>query len=250
MFELHELENQLELEDVNKDILYIKPYYDKLISYFKDSHIISIPFDYEDLIEGKQASIINPSTNVEKYFNVQLKNFNDIRRSYQSKTSLKERLSNNKIKWKVFFFILTRFNTLLIEAIIKEGYVFKDFYIGKLGKVLAKNSKPIVDWSTSFKNKKAIEDAGGIPYYKEGFERAKLNKEEYKGVKWLVHLSAYHYYYKWTLKSAHLGKLPEIKEFSFIPYRGDNSATSRLVEYRNTFTEQELINKYNSELCL
>ena len=161
-------------------------------------------------------------------------------------TKLEEitKLKKQKINEGVFVFILKRFNKLLIDAIVKEGYCFYSLFIGGLKVKVVKRTKPEINWGESIKAKEKLLEQGLIPFTKEDEKKAIENNEQYNGVQWLVHLPVIATYFEWCLETAQFFRISNIKNFKFDPVRGIDSPVTLLRRYEETLNEDELFTKY------
>ena len=247
MYDLYKVDKDLQLDNLSKEIKSLREPYDKLLTYFKNNTLkFYFKFSIEDVLDGTQLPVEIPLSSTDKYFNIQLRHFNTIKSQYSNKQEEEKRILNDRVSSKIFFFIIQRFNILLVQAMIKESYSFYHLFLGKFTIIINKSPRKIVNWGSSLKRKQTLLDNNAIPYCKKDADLAKENGEDYKGIEWLDHLSDYNFYFRWIVSGAQYLRIPNIRMFSFIPYRGDKSPTAYITEYRNTYTEDELINLYNT----
>jgi hypothetical protein len=247
MYDLYRVDKDLQLTNLNKEIKDLRESYDRLLAYFKNNTLkFYFNFNIEDVLAGTQQLVEIPLSSTDKYFNIQLNHFNIIRAQYNSKQDEKIRILNDTVNSKIFFFIIQRFNELLVQAMIKEAYSFYHLFIGKFTIIINKSPRKIINWGKSLKRKQALLNNNEVPYCKKDADSAKEDGEDYKGVEWLSYLSSYNFYFSWIVCGAQYLRIPNIRMFSFIPYRGDKSPTAYLTTHRNTYTEDQLINLYNT----
>lgn len=248
MFELHDVELTLKIQEIDDRLKLVTRARAKLLIWFKYNNysIRKMEFNKKHFIDHKILSIALPIYSIDKYYNIQLNSFYEFNKEYFKLIKDKENLINLKINEKIFTSILIKFNTKLGDSIIEDDYNLKHHYLGNIGKHLNKSPRLTVDWSTSNKNKQKLLEEGRIPELKVDRELAKEKGEEYKGESWLAYNSPYNFYFKWTIEYYQSIKFFNMKNYQFIPYRGEKSPTAKLYAYRNTFTEEQLINNYNS----
>lgn len=248
MFDLHDVELNLKIKDIDDRLQLIIPLRRKLLIWFKynSTKIINKPFDKDLYINNKMKEIEEIYNPIQKYYNIQLFNFTSFNIEIKKLQLHKSKLEELKISEKLFTEILIKFNTKLVDAIIEEDYKFTNNHFGIIGKHLNKNNRLIVDWSTSNKNKEQLKKEGKLPAYKKDQITAEEEGREYKGVNWLSYLSPYNFYFQWKFEYQHYIKFCNIKSYSFIPYRGEKSSSMKIHRYRNRFTEEQLINQYNN----
>jgi hypothetical protein len=245
MYELHEVKFNIELDIINKELKLLERNKKKLLSYFK---LISLPdnVNFENIELGKEKVIDNPTSSYEIFYNAKLKDYNSSCIIYNNKIEVKNLILQHKIKPVIFNYILNRFNELLSEEIIYYKYKFKDLFLGGLLLISNKSPRPSINWKISLDNKKKLIEEGKIPYLKNDAEVAKQNNQEYNGIKWLHEFTGFSLFFQWELENKQFIRLPNIKNFTFEPYRGSNSPVSKLTEYKNTLTEAQLTN-FNTE---
>lgn len=139
--------------------------------------------------------------------------------------NLKKRI----ISFKVYNFILHRFNAKCIDAIIYKNWSM-DFYKGagqiQIRKVENHNKR--IDWEKSMKKKQSIIDKGGIPYLKEDAEKI----ENYKGEKWIIYRPAIDFFIHWFVPLKYKEYVFIFKDFRFVPSRGSNSFVKKLADVK------------------
>lgn len=243
MYEINDVKRGIELDSINKELLSLEKSYNTLLIYFKRKDL-PIIVDMEKLLQGKQEEIIEPLNNIDKYFNLQLNNFNRILPIYINKQKKQEELNKAQIPFVEYKYILRRFNELLTDAILYEAYEFYELFLGKLTVIATTSKRQVIDWGISTRNKNKLIEEGKIPYLKADAEKAKEQGIEYHGVKWIDYLKGIRLYYDWELKNVQFIRIPNIKDFSFIPYNGNGSAIVKLTTLRKSLTDEELINKY------
>lgn len=247
IFELYTVELDSKLEELETRLKVVTRTRTKLLIWFKyNTKIRNRVFNKDEYILDKILPISLPSLPIEKYYNIQLDNFKSFNSEFNKLQTTKHKLLSLKIDEKIFTSILIKFNTKLVDSIITEDYSFNHPYLGNIGKHLNKRVKPAVDWSTSNKNKAKLLEEGKIPELKKDRLLAQEQGKEYKGEPWLSYLSPFNYYFKWSFNYSHTILFFNIKNYVFIPYRGETSPTMKLYNYRNTFTEEQLINQYNT----
>ncbi len=245
IFQLHKVELDLKIEEIDKEIettlVTLEALKKFLLLNKKD---ISLSIDNKILISGKCNLLVEPLTNLEKYFNIKLAGYNQIYNIYENKLKVKEQLIKQQIKSPVFFYILQRFNELLFLELVHSAYQFKDLFVGGFYVIVNKNKKPVINWGISIKNKNKLLEEGKIPYTKQSEQEAKENGIEYKGEPWLSYLSDYSLFYQWDLLNTQFIRIPNIKNFTFVPYRGKLSPVKELARFRQEHTDEELINHF------
>jgi hypothetical protein len=256
VYDLHKVEIDLEVEQLSKDIKDLQPLYFNSLVYFKSvEHKLSIPISIEDIKNNKQPFIphavfektVLPLLASEKYFNLKLNNFMQINKEYRYKLRRKEELMKSKLPKNVVSFIITRFNELLVEEILYNKYEFYHNTVGRLKLHLHKNKIPVVNWGISLRNKKKLEEKGRIPFIKADETLALKEGKEYKGEHWLSYCSLYSFYLNWSKGAEHFIKIPNIGNYSFVPYRGVNSPVSKINDYRKTYSEEAITDLYYSK---
>lgn len=206
----------------------------------KYQHIV----DYNLLLKGVHEEIDICLDNSDKYFNIQIRNYNEHFKLYLSKQEEIRKLEAQKINETVFGFILKRFNHLLIEAIVKEGYNFHSLFIGGMKVKVVERVKDEINWGESVKARDILLEQNLIPYIKADAKIAKENNQEYNGVKWIVNLPPITTYFEWVLETAQFFRIPNIKDFKFEPVRGVNSPVTILRRFEETLTKEELFKLY------
>lgn len=247
MFELHDVELTLKLKDIDDRFKIITRLRSKILIWFKynTSKIIGKAFDKDLYLNNQMEPIVEIYNPIQKYYNIELFNFTSFNNEINKLKVRKAELEQLKISEQVFTAILIKFNTKLVDSIIEEDYKFNNTHFGSLGKHINKKSKPSVDWSASNKAKEKLIAEGKIPAYKENRLKAEAEGIPYEGVNWLEYSSPYNFYFTWKYEYHHTIKFFNIKNYNFIPYRGETSPTMKLHKFRNTFTEEQLINQYN-----
>lgn len=231
-----EVENELELLKPTRKIY--KDYFNTNKSKY-DKRI-----DYNVLHLGEHELIELPLDNSDKYYNIQIKNYNEHNKLYVTKLEEIKILQKQRIQENVFAFILRRFNALLIEAIVKKGYEFYSLYLGTLKVKVVERIKPEVNWGESVKAKEKLLAQNLIPYIKLDAKKAKEDNIEYKGVQWLVYLPNITTYFEWLFTPAQYIRIPNIRNFSFDPVRGIDSPVMLLRRFEETLNQEELFIKY------
>lgn len=251
--DLHKVEIDLEVEQLSKEIKELQPLYFSSLAYFKSvEDKLSIPISIEKIKNNTQSLIPHkvfdnvklPLLASEQFFNLKLQNFIKINKEYRYKLERRELLLKSKLPKNIVSYIIERFNELLMEEIIYNKYQFYHNTIGRVVLHLHKNKQVPINWGESLKKKKELQEQNKIPFLKKEEEECIKKGIEYKGEKWLTHLSPYSFYINWIKGSEHYLKLPNIQNYSFIPYRGTNSPVSKLSEYRKKYSEEEIINLY------
>lgn len=240
MYQLHNSELEIKITDINNQIQSLKEYlskYKKTINYYNTTILES------DLFSGTYE-ILNPKNNIEKYISINLIAYNKTLKNLNEKTQIKKELEEYKIKETIFCYILRRFNTLLYKEILYNNYIFKNLFLGGFSVICAKNTKNVIDWKKSNENKNKILEQGLTPFLKKDKELAEQQNLEYKGVNWIEYITDYRLFYNWELENAQFIRIPNIKNFTFIPLRGKKSAVQELTILTNSLTEEERINKY------
>lgn len=247
IYELHDVEITLKLKEIEDRLKVIIKIRTKILIWLKyNTKIRNMVFNKDKYLNNEIALISLPINSIEKYYNLQLSQFTSFNKEIKDLEEKKENILKLKIDENTFTNILGKFNSKVVDAIINEDYKFNHVFIGTLKKHISKRSKPFVDWSKSNKNKEKLLQENKIPAYKKDRLEAEEKGLEYKGEEWLEYLSPYNFYFDWVLTYAQTIRIFNIKNFKFIPYRGENSSTMKLHNYRNTFTEDQLINQYNT----
>lgn len=243
--EIHNARLDTLIDEVEEELSLLEPtrkFYKEYFNNNRDKYKARI--DYELLYKGLHEQIEFPFDNSDKYFNIQIKNYNVHNVLYSTKLEEITKLKKQKINEGVFVFILKRFNKLLIDAIVKEGYCFYSLFIGGLKVKVVKRTKPEINWGESIKAKEKLLEQGLIPFTKEDEKKAIENNEQYNGVQWLVHLPVIATYFEWCLETAQFFRISNIKNFKFDPVRGIDSPVTLLRRYEETLSEDELFTKY------
>lgn len=248
MYEIHTVKQKVELEALDIEITNISVPYNKLVNYFKHNvpNLIACPSSLEDILNNKGVAYSFPISNIEKYYNLQLTNYNKIYPLYTNKAEERQKIKGYKMKAVVFAYILKRFNELLVEEIVYNSYKFFSLYIGGLYSFCNKNKKS-VDWGNSIKNKQALIKEGKIPYNKADEDQAIKEGKVYEGVEWLVYQPEYSLFYKWEVESTQFIRIPNIANFLMQPYRGVKSSVQILSDYRKTLSEEQMTNLYKTQ---
>ena len=247
MYDLFELDRNKQILALQRQIKSIQVTREKCLSYF-DNHNLPVDVDLVVLKEGKETLIPNPTTAAEHVYNIKLKAFNESHAIYTNKFQAKKELQDHKIPFNVFCFILKRCNELLIKNIIWKGYVFNNLFLGKIDIFYNKSIKPSIDWGTSMKNKQKLLQENKVPYLKKDAEEAKLKGIEYNGIDWLAYIKEGNLFFQWTLELAQYTRLPNLRNFTFIPFKdnGDGkSPCAELKRFKNTLNEEQLLNFNN-----
>lgn len=222
--------------------------YNKLVSYFRNNvpNIPAVSSTLEEILNNKGEEIPFPVSVTEKYYNLQLKTFKSLYILYHNKKEQEKIIKNQKIPYKVFVFVIRRFNQLLVEELVYNSYKFTHLFIGTLS-VFCNKNKNSINWGESTKNKQRLLIEGKVPYIKEDAELAVKNNIPYEGVPWIVKQAEYGLFYKWAISPAQSIRINNIHNFSMIPYRGVNSAVQVLNDYKNTLSTEDLANLYNTQ---
>lgn len=245
IYEIHNAKLDTLISEVKQELSLLVPARISYKNYFnsnRDNYKSRI--DYDILNKGEHPLIDCPLNNSDKYFNIQIKNYNEHNKLYSTKQKEIENLQRQKINKNIFVFVLRRFNRLLMETIVKEGYNFYSLFLGVFNVKIVERTKPEINWGESIKNKEKLLEQNLIPYLKNNAEKAKLNNEEYNGVQWLVYLPLITTYFDWVLETTQYFRIPNIKNFNFVPVRGIDSPVILLRRFEETLTKEELYNKY------
>lgn len=243
MYDFHNVELKSRLESVRQELEDIQKRKDSIANYFK-SEVCPIKVDNLDTL----VEFTNPTSNPEKYFNLKYTQYKELDKLYKNKKELEEKLLKYKIPHGVFSYILKRFNELLCQEMIHNKYEFRTLFLGGFYVLCNKNKHKIINWKTSLENKAKLLAEGKVPYTKQAEKEALEQGLEYKGEQWLEYLSDYSFFFNWDIQTAQFIRIPNIKNFTFIPVRGLSSPVAELVKFKNSFnTEQDAINFYKSE---
>lgn len=245
--EIHNAKLDTLISEVEEELSLLVPTRTLYRDYFNTNREkYKLRIDYEILNKGEHKPIEFPLDNSDKYFNIQLKNFNEHTLLYFNKQKEIQKLQKQKINESVFVFILRRFNTLLAEAIVKDGYHFFSLYIGKLKVKIVERKKPEINWGESMKARDKLIEQNLVPFIKEDARVANETNKEYNGIKWLVYLPDIATYFDWELETAQYIRIPNMRNFNFVPVRGLQSPVVLLRRFEETLTQEELYNKYNT----
>ena len=250
MFELHRVEADVKLRELEKELIVVEKSKKETENYLLENYNkLSIKYEEPELLSGT-CILLTPNTKLDTYFNIRLKHYNQVCTTYQNKLQVKVQLEKQCIIKEEFNYIIQRFNTLLYKELVNNAYHFKDIYLGGFCVIVNKNTRPVINWGKSIKNKTRLLANGLVPYTKQGEKEAKDLGLEYKGVAWLEYIENYRLFYDWTLTSPNYCRMPNLANFSFIPYRGEDSPVKALSIRRADYTDEELINHYKQpESC-
>jgi len=177
----------------------------------------------ENLFKGKIKPLKASSQKI-KYikllFNVVLKAKSDVKQLLDKIEQLKPKIIN----FKKYKFLVSNFNDMISDQIIKEGYTLKmGNHLGEIRIIKKKRpeGKKPINWQASNTAKAAILANGDIPYSKENAP---------DGKKWLVHFTEpFGYYWYW---SKYLCTCTNRDSYSFKPTAGDYGNIKKLNQYR------------------
>lgn len=246
MYELYNTTLNLEIDVIEKEISKIQVIRHRIKTYF--SQLPDIDKDFlKELFLGTVVPSDDTSTNNIIFFNKQLTVYNEVTVIYKKKRKEIDTLRAKKIKKSIYYYIIVRFNTLLVEELIYNNYKFITKFIGNFAVIKNMNKKKIVDWVQSNINKKAILDKGQKLYYKKEAEEAKTKGEEYTGVEWLTYLDEeVGLFFNWQLLNYHFIRIPNMNNFTFEPYKGDTSPVKMLMEHKRDLGQDYIINNFNT----
>ena len=245
MYDLYTKDLVDKIESISKDIDNSKQVLKIAESYFT-SNLCDRVIILEDL-RNKIPKIINvPVSNEERYFNLKLKQYYELSTIYDNQIEQKNRLISHKVKRKTYKYIVANFNNKLVNHMIFKKYKFNQFKLGGLCCHCNKNKNKPIDWVKSNINKEALLKEGKIPYTKEDAKIAEEKGLPYVAHEWLVYGNDYSFFFKWDITVHNFITMPNIKYFTFIPTKSSTSFIKVLSRFRNTMTEEEAINFYNT----
>lgn len=227
---MYDLYNTSLLYQIEEKKLFIQEQSRKAEEYLKKmkevSSILSLYINYNDALNGTVSSlppeVLAKDTTEIKYANIVLKTYYELRQPIEIATTEIHQLVKQKISYSIYKEIISLHNKKVVQYLVDTGKTFENKYLGTLKLVYRENTKAVVNWNESNKNKKALLEQGLIPYKKEDEEAAIANGQEYKGVKWLV--TGYDkglLVVKWTVPSIVKELLnKDIHDFKYIPARG------------------------------
>lgn len=252
MHDFYSQEVKEELVETTKEIEEIEVILDKLKNYF-NTWELSREHNYTmaQLTNGEVKPVEVPLNTSQKYFNVQINNYNKLFTIVQQKKEKKKELKVVDLPCNIFCYILIEFNKRLIRKMIYEQYRFSNLFIGDLLVVPYehKEGKLAVNWPKSKENKEAILKRGEIPYLLADEKKAKKEGVEYNGVKWLEHFEPLTLLFGWEKSFKNFVRLAESKNFIFRASRGQkkNAPVKQLALYKNTLTKEDYKTLYNFE---
>lgn len=246
MYDFHNVELQTRIKKVKEEIEDLKERKARAISYFTSS-LCPLVLSQEVINNQALELITNPDSNPQKYYNLKVEQYKELCLLLQNKEEVLNKLLKYKIPQGVFSFILKRFNELLYKEMIHNKYVFSTLFLGKFDVICNKNKHKVINWKKSIKNRDKLLAEGKVPYTKAGEKEALEAGKPYNGEQWLEYLSDYSFFFNWDLQAGQFLRLPNIRNFTFVPVRGLASPVSELVKFRNSFnTEEEAINFYKT----
>lgn len=137
----------------------------------------------------------------------------DYNKIIESNKKLVLKYKKEIIKKRVYVAIIKKFNMKVIKKIVEHNLFFNtNTLFGSIAIYKVVNTKKIIDWGKSTKNKQKLLAEGKIPYLKADAERI----ENYQGVKWIEHRNPVDYAIFW-IKHKYM---PYLKDYSFSPARG------------------------------
>ncbi len=199
-----------------------------------------------DLHNKLIKKIFIPVSNEERYFNLKLDQYYIILNNYNTQLEQKDRLVKHMIKRKVYKYIIINFNKKLVKQLIFNKYKFNQFKLGGLSCHCGKNKNKPIDWVKSNINKDKLIKEGKIPYIKEDARLAEEQGLPYIAYEWIVYGNDYSFFFRWDITQHNFITLPNIKYFTFIPVKSKYGFIKVLSAFRNTMTEEEAINFYNT----
>ncbi len=243
IYSLSNVKTNLEIDNIKKDITKLKKV-NKVIETFIDNNNDKLHrvVNKHQLLLGESITINNPLNALEKLTNIKLKSYYINNTLITSKEAKIKTLTEQKLNVNIFIFTLRTLNTLIVDAIIKKGYEFSDYFIGTINIVSFKNNKKKIDWGKSLKNKQRIIDKGQIPYYKA---EAEVQGEDYQGVQWLEHYKGRDLWFNWRYNLTPALLIANIRNYVFIPFRGTHGSVAKLIEYKKSLTDEEFNNRFN-----
>lgn len=246
MYDFHNVELQTRIESTKKEIEDLQERKDRAITYFKSS-LCPIVLTQDQITNQDLKEIDNPDSNPKKYYNLKVNQYKELCTLLDNKKEVLNKLLKYKIPQGVFSFILKRFNELLYKEMIYNKYVFSTLFLGKLDVICNKNKHKVINWKVSIDNRNKLLSEGKVPYTKEGERKALEAGLDYKAEQWLEYLPEHSFFFNWDLQVAQFIRLPNIRNFTFVPVRGLASPVAELVKFKNSFkTEEEAINFYKT----
>lgn len=230
--ELLKLEiSELEL-NINNTIKILEKYKNEINKYS----------NYYDILDRKIKKIKNNTDNtIIKYINIQILNYNSIYTPLNLKRKEVIKLSKQVLSSVIYKKIIKKFNSKLIDKIIKDHYTFiLPFSLGTLKVERKTNKRKRPNWGISNKNYKLLITQNKIPYKLTDHLEAKKNNKEYKGVPWLHYHDETDLWFSW--KTFKLAKV-DIRNYRFKPSRGNKSVVEKLTNHKKTLNLIEF-NKY------
>ena len=248
MYDFYSLTFKNNINEVKEEIIILENTKALIIKSLYTNNIPEyIILDKDKIEKGELELISSPFTNKEKFYNIQVDNLKDyIIRINNRKRYIKEQESK-LIPFKIYAYIIKRFNMLLTEAIINEAYEFFDLFLGKLYIITTDKRRPSIDWKKSNENKNKLLEEGKIQYLKADAEKAKEEGKEYKGIQWLENIKTLGMFFKWELKNVQYVRIPNLANYNFIPYDSRRGPVEQLNSLRKKYTEEELIKKFKKD---
>jgi hypothetical protein len=157
MYDFYSLTFKNNINEVKEEIIILENTKALIIKSLYTNNIPEyIILDKDKIEKGELELISSPFTNKEKFYNIQVDNLKDyIIRINNRKRYIKEQESK-LIPFKIYAYIIKRFNMLLTEAIINEAYEFFDLFLGKLYIITTDKRRPSIDWKKSNENKNKL----------------------------------------------------------------------------------------------
>lgn len=245
LYDLYLLYNENEINDIQKEITTSKQQLGKLKKTFeKHQDILGDKINIPNLLLGKVNNIPSSKcrTPQDKWLDIQVRMYYNLYLPLPEREARIENIKKNIIPFKVFKYIIHRYNDLLLSEVIENKY---KFYHPNFGTLLARlhiGKKKTVNWGKSNENKQRLLDEGRIPYYKEDEDKAKAAGLEYKGEVWLEFIdNTTHIYLYWNTTFNNIcNTIKGIREYKFFASKGERGVLNKLTTFRKTLSNEQL----------
>ena len=247
MYEFFSIKHVEEIDEISKEINLLNTEKENIKNQlFKN--VKGFPLvNKEDINNGTLEIVKIPVSNIEKYYNIEAVKINRLTVQIKNRERFIKEKKDIFPSFKLYRFIIKRFNELLIDKLIDDAYHFKDLFIGRLSVLSFENKRKAIDWKKSRDTKNKLLSENKIPYLKKDAEQALKEGIEYKGEYWLEYLDNIGLIFSWNLTTAQVVRIPNISNYNFIPYDSRNGAIRKLNDLRKQFSEKELLEKYKKQ---
>lgn len=245
IYDLYILYNQKEIEEIEKEITSIKRQITTIKNVLiKHQDILGDKVNMSNLLLGKVSGIpaIHCRTQKDKWLDIQIKLYYKLFCNIPERERTIKTIQDNIVPFKVFKYIVHRYNDLLLTEVIERRYKFFHPNFGTLFARLNIGKKKTVNWGASHANKKRLLEEGKIPYYKKEEEEAKRQGIEYKGEPWIEYIgNTTHIYLYWNTTFNNIcNTIKGIRDYNFFASKGERGVLNKLASFRKTLSDEQL----------